>query len=165
MGRSLHRRRLRAGSRKPARHRVRAPHVRRHHVRAARAVLVARLRRGAPHHPGLHPREGDRARGLRGRRGGRELGGQADRLRRRGGARLLSRGQIVPMRGRPGRAERRRPSLGLRDVQLPDEQLAHRRLREGGGKMGFAPFGIGLLMGLLALTAYACCAAGDDDRD
>lgn len=30
--------------------------------------------------------------------------------------------------------------------------------------MGFAPFGIGLLMGLLALTAYACCAA-DDDRD
>lgn len=30
--------------------------------------------------------------------------------------------------------------------------------------MGFAPFGIGLLMGLLALTAYACCAAGDDDR-
>lgn len=31
--------------------------------------------------------------------------------------------------------------------------------------MGFAPFGIGLLMGLLTLTAYACCAAGDDDRD
>lgn len=30
--------------------------------------------------------------------------------------------------------------------------------------MGFAPFGIGLLMGLLTLTAYACCA-GDDDRD
>ena len=29
--------------------------------------------------------------------------------------------------------------------------------------MGFAPFGIGLLMGLLTLTAYACCAAGDDD--
>lgn len=28
--------------------------------------------------------------------------------------------------------------------------------------MGFAPFGIGLLMGLLTLTAYACCAAGDD---
>ena len=27
--------------------------------------------------------------------------------------------------------------------------------------MGFAPFGIGLLMGLLTLTAYACCAAGD----
>lgn len=27
--------------------------------------------------------------------------------------------------------------------------------------MGFAPFGIGLL----TLTAYACCAAGDDDRD
>ena len=26
--------------------------------------------------------------------------------------------------------------------------------------MGFAPFGIGLLMGLLTLTAYACCAAG-----
>lgn len=25
--------------------------------------------------------------------------------------------------------------------------------------MGFVPFGIGLLMGLLALTAYACCAA------
>lgn len=25
--------------------------------------------------------------------------------------------------------------------------------------MGFAPFGIGLLMGLLTLTAYACCAA------
>lgn len=36
---------------------------------------------------------------------------------------------------------------------------------EGGGRMGFAPFGIGLLMGLLTLTAYACCAAGDDDRD
>ena len=32
--------------------------------------------------------------------------------------------------------------------------------------MGFAPFGIGLLMGLLTLMAYACCcAAGDDDRD
>lgn len=31
--------------------------------------------------------------------------------------------------------------------------------------MGFAPFGIGLLMGLLTLTAYACCTAGDDDRD
>ncbi len=31
--------------------------------------------------------------------------------------------------------------------------------------MGFAPFGIGLLMGLLTLTAYACCAAGDDDWD
>lgn len=32
--------------------------------------------------------------------------------------------------------------------------------------MGFVPFGIGLLMGLLTLTAYACCAAcGDDDRD
>ena len=30
--------------------------------------------------------------------------------------------------------------------------------------MGFAPFVTGLLMGLLALTAYACCAAGDDDR-
>ena len=29
--------------------------------------------------------------------------------------------------------------------------------------MGFAPFGIGLLVGLLTLTAYACCAAGDDD--
>ena len=29
--------------------------------------------------------------------------------------------------------------------------------------MGFAPFGIGLLMGLLTLTADACCAAGDDD--
>ena len=29
--------------------------------------------------------------------------------------------------------------------------------------MGFAPFGIGLLVGFLALTAYACCAAGDDD--
>ncbi len=27
--------------------------------------------------------------------------------------------------------------------------------------MGFAPFGIGLLMGLLTLTAYACCAASD----
>lgn len=26
---------------------------------------------------------------------------------------------------------------------------------------GFAPFGVGLL----TLTAYACCAAGDDDRD
>lgn len=31
--------------------------------------------------------------------------------------------------------------------------------------MGFAPFGIGLLMGLLTLTAYACCAAGAADRD
>lgn len=31
--------------------------------------------------------------------------------------------------------------------------------------MEFAPFGIGLLMGLLALTAYACRAAGDDGRD
>ena len=31
--------------------------------------------------------------------------------------------------------------------------------------MEFAPFGIGLLMGLLALTAYARCAADDDDRD
>lgn len=31
--------------------------------------------------------------------------------------------------------------------------------------MGFAPFGIGLLMGLLTLTAYACCATVDDDRD
>lgn len=30
--------------------------------------------------------------------------------------------------------------------------------------MGFAPFGIGHLMELLTLTAYACCAA-DDDRD
>jgi len=28
--------------------------------------------------------------------------------------------------------------------------------------MGFAPFGIGLLMGFLTLMAYACCAAGDD---
>lgn len=28
--------------------------------------------------------------------------------------------------------------------------------------MGFAPFGIGLLMGILTPTAYACCAAGDD---
>ena len=28
--------------------------------------------------------------------------------------------------------------------------------------MGFAPFGIGLLMGLLTLAAYARCAAGDD---
>lgn len=28
--------------------------------------------------------------------------------------------------------------------------------------MGFAPFGIGLLMGLLTLTAYACCVTGDD---
>ena len=28
--------------------------------------------------------------------------------------------------------------------------------------MGFAPFGIGLLMGLITLTAYACYAAGDD---
>lgn len=65
----------------------------------------------------------------------------------------------------PGRAFGRRAGLGLRDVQLPDEQLAHRRLREGGGRMGFAPFGIGLLMGLLTLTAYACCAAGDDDDD
>ena len=31
--------------------------------------------------------------------------------------------------------------------------------------MGFVPFGIGLLMGFLTLTAHACCAAGDDDRD
>lgn len=31
--------------------------------------------------------------------------------------------------------------------------------------MGFTPFGIGLLMGLLTLTAYARCAADDDDRD
>lgn len=31
--------------------------------------------------------------------------------------------------------------------------------------MGFAPFVTGLLMGLLTLTTYACCAAGDDDRD
>lgn len=31
--------------------------------------------------------------------------------------------------------------------------------------MGFASFGIGLLVGLLTLIAYACCAAGDDDRD
>ena len=30
--------------------------------------------------------------------------------------------------------------------------------------MGFAPLGIGFLMGLLTLTAYACCAAGDDDN-
>lgn len=66
VGRSLHRRRVRAGRREPARHRLRAPHVRRHYVRAARAILVARFRRGAPHHPGLHPRECDRARGLRG---------------------------------------------------------------------------------------------------
>lgn len=73
--------------------------------------------------------------------------------------------KLSPVRGRPGRAFGRRAGLGLRDVQLPDEQLAHRRLREGGGRMGFAPFGIGLLMGLLTLTAYACCAAGDDDRD
>ena len=28
--------------------------------------------------------------------------------------------------------------------------------------MGFAPFVTGLLMRLLTLTAYACCAAGDD---
>lgn len=28
--------------------------------------------------------------------------------------------------------------------------------------MGFAPFGVGLLMGLLTLTTYACCAVGDD---
>lgn len=33
-----------------------------------------------------------------------ELGGQADRLRRRGGSRRLPRGQTVPLRGRPGRA-------------------------------------------------------------
>ena len=47
--------------------------------------------------------------------------------------------------------------------QMPDpghEQLPHRGLCEGGGSMGFAPFGIGLL----TLTAYACCAAGDDNR-
>lgn len=31
--------------------------------------------------------------------------------------------------------------------------------------MEFAPFGIWPLIGLLTLTAYACCAAGDDDRD
>ena len=30
--------------------------------------------------------------------------------------------------------------------------------------MGFAPFVTGFLMGFLTLTAYACCAAGDDDR-
>lgn len=94
-----------------------------------------------------------------------ELGGQADRLRRRCGARRPPRGQIVPMRGRPGRAGGRRAGLGLRDMQLPDEQLPHRGLCEGCGSMGFAPFGIGILIGLLTLTAYACCAAGDDDRD
>lgn len=31
--------------------------------------------------------------------------------------------------------------------------------------MGFVPFGIGLLLGFLTLTAYACCVAGDDDQD
>ena len=31
--------------------------------------------------------------------------------------------------------------------------------------MGFVPFGIGLLMELLTLTAYARCEADDDDRD
>ena len=93
-----------------------------------------------------------------------ELGGQADRLRRRCGARRPPRGQIVPMRGRPGRAGGRRAGLGLRDMQLPDEQLPYRGLCEGCGSMGFAPFGIGILIGLLTLTAYACCAA-DDDRD
>ena len=40
-----------------------------------------------------------------------ELGGQADRLRRRCGARRPPRGQIVPMRGRPGRAGGRRAEL------------------------------------------------------
>lgn len=39
--------------------------------------------------------------------------------RRRGGAHRLPRGQIVPVRGRPGRAFGRRAGLGLRDVQLP----------------------------------------------
>lgn len=96
---------------------------------------------------------------------GVERVGGASGLRRRGGARRLPRGQIVPVRGRPGRVIGRLTSLGLRHLQLPDEQLPHRRLREGSGRMGFAPFGIGLLMGLLTLTAYACCAAGDDDRD
>lgn len=71
-------------------------------------------------------------------------------------------GQIVPVRGRPGRAGGCRAGLGLRDLQLPNEQFPHRHLCEGGGRMGFAPFGVELLMGLLTLTAYACCAVGDD---
>lgn len=29
--------------------------------------------------------------------------------------------------------------------------------------MGFALFGIGLFMGLLTLTPYACCKVGDDE--
>lgn len=63
------------------------------------------------------------------------LGGRAWRL---------PRGQIVPARGRPGRSGGHRAGLGLRDMQLPGEQLPHRRPREGGGRMGFAPFGVGL---------------------
>ena len=137
--RSPHRRRMREGHRKSARHRLRASHVQRHHVRATRAVLFARLRRGSPHHLSLRPREDDRARVLRGGRGGRELKGQADRFRRRGGARRLPRGQIVPVRGRPGTAGGRCAGLGVRDVQLPGEQLAHRRLREGGGSWDSRP--------------------------
>lgn len=31
--------------------------------------------------------------------------------------------------------------------------------------MGFVPFGISLLVELLTLTAYARCAADDDDQD
>lgn len=72
-------------------------------------------------------------------------------------------GEKLSRRGRPDRADGRRAGLSLRDLQLPDEQFPHRGLCEGDKGMGFAPFGIGLLMGLLTLTAYACCAAGDDD--
>lgn len=92
----------------------------------------------------------------------REAEGQADRLRRHSGAQRLPRGKIVPVRGHPERADGRRAGLSLRDLQLPDEQFPHRGLCEGGEGMGFAPFGIGLLMELLTLTAYACYAAGDD---
>lgn len=92
----------------------------------------------------------------------REAEGQVDRLRRRSGAQHLPRGKIAPVRGRLERADGRRAGLSLRDLQLPDEQFPHRGLCEGDKGMGFAPFGIGLRMELLTLTAYACYAAGDD---
>ena len=62
----------------------------------------------------------------------REAEGQVDRLRRRSGAQRLPRGKIVPVRGRPERADGRRAGLSLRDLQLPDEQFPHRGLCEGG---------------------------------
>lgn len=91
----------------------------------------------------------------------REAEGQAVRLRQRSGAQRLPRGKLS-RRGRPDRADGRRAGLSLRDLQLPDEQFPHRGLCEGDKGMGFAPFGIGLRMELLTLTAYACYAAGDD---